>query len=77
MERLVSADCPLLNLKNPINNRNLFSFGPTKKKGPRRDPVSFADRVRDYTARRFLPVTRSAPRASAPTPDSNSSFSSA
>ena len=34
MARLVSADCPLLNLKNPINNRNLFSFGPTQKKGP-------------------------------------------
>ena len=74
MARLVSDDCPLLNLKNPINNRNLFSFWPNPKK---RAPVSFAERVRDYTARRFLPVTRSAPRASAPTPDSNSSFFSA
>ncbi len=39
MERLVSADCPLLNLKNPINNRNLFSFGPTKKRAPEGTPL--------------------------------------
>ena len=38
MARLVSADCRLLNLKNPINNRNLFSFGPTQKKGPPKGP---------------------------------------
>lgn len=39
------------------------------KKGPWRDPTSFADRAHDYTTCRFLPVARSAPRASAPAPD--------
>jgi hypothetical protein len=42
---------------------------PQKKGAPKRGPVSFADRARDYTARVFMPVARSAPKASAPASD--------
>lgn len=53
----------------PFDQSISFKLTKRQKRGPRRDPDSFADQARDYTARVFMPVARSAPRASAPAPD--------
>jgi len=56
-------------LPAPFDQSISFKLTKRQKRGPRRDPDSFADQARDYTARVFMPVARSAPRASAPAPD--------